>query len=497
MNKEIKSIISLKTFLWAFLLALLTAYYTDVVAYTKVGFLICFIISFGIILYYIFSPQKAILLLLIILFTFPVYPRDILTIYSDLQINKDIEFYSIVYSRFLGFALIQWIVLGLLFISLVKILIRFKIDRKFFKILYPILGVWSIIYVGTAFNLIDRDYFLLKEFISDQRYFIILITTTLITIVLNSDFKYKFQYYFIPKFVKILIFIGLIVGLRFIIFIVSDFINQDLKFYFSTQPYLLLPVFLSLVYTNPKTRYFPIYMLIFMGTFNASRGDIIFMILDFFLAIAIAIITFYKKTTILKLKRVSIYLVSIFLFTALPVLLIYLYLPKVYDFLLLKLKFFTEGLGKGDFSHSTLVRIYEFKNIVSENTGNIISFFFGKGFGGYFKYSHYPLPFELNISDYTLYELNHRVYFHPHTFINYTLLKGGLIFFIFYIGISTYIFKKGFSLLNTKDIYIKFLGSFSIFYAIYSLNSFWLPHYLVFTGILLGILININKELSK
>ena len=80
------------------------------------------------------------------------------------------------------------------------------------------------------------------------------------------------------------------------------------------------------------------------------------------------------------------------------------------------------------------VRIYEFKNILAENYDlGILGLFFGKGAGGYFTYTHYSAPLQLGLNAYSENQLNQGIFFSPHTFINYWLLKGGIAGLVWYL----------------------------------------------------------------
>jgi hypothetical protein len=482
--------LSAKELLLACLVALFLVWYTDFIAYTKFGYIICLLLTLFIILYSLVNFTKALLLSVAVLFLFPVYPRDILTIYSALQIYNEVEFYSILYSKFLGFAFAQWIFLGLGTIAFFNFLHikKFFLNKKVSILLMTLLFVWSLLYLATLNDVLNgRNVFSLKEFISDQRYFIILLSGILATFL--AFYKDK---NFHVKLLKLLFFIGITTGLKVLLFIIEDYILNNTKFYFSTLPYLLYPLLLSLIFINPKLKNLPVFILVFLGSFNISRGDILFMIIDTLLFI---IVTFVLKNNILvKIRRLNIMFINISLFTILPFVILYILNEKVLDFLLLKLRFFNNLIEKSEFSKSTLVRIYEFKNIISENSNDILSFLLGKGFGGYFTFSNYPFPMEFDISDYTLFELNSNIFFHPHTFINYTLLKGGLVFLIFYLGISLYFFVKGITLIKVKNYTIKFLGAYSLFYSLFSLNSYWLPQYIFLNGVLITVLVNIGVK---
>ncbi|HIF9366961.1 TPA: hypothetical protein ACX6RZ_002931 [Photobacterium damselae] len=95
--------------------------------------------------------------------------------------------------------------------------------------------------------------------------------------------------------------------------------------------------------------------------------------------------------------------------------------------------------GLMDVSHSPLVRIIEFINILY----GIMNFYpFGSGFGGYF--SEYIIQFPvLNKYDFSFDQINSGQFYMPHNF-NYGLLKYGVV----YVLVFAFLFKL---VLNLKD----------------------------------------------
>ena len=103
---------------------------------------------------------------------------------------------------------------------------------------------------------------------------------------------------------------------------------------------------------------------------------------------------------------------------------------------------------------SILVRAYEFRSFLNGSGFNIL---FGKGFGGYFTLDDFPL--DLDLSDFSQFELNTMKFNQPHTFFTYLLMKFGLIgflfitYFTFKFSYGSYIFRVIFTISILSSFY--------------------------------------------
>lgn len=103
---------------------------------------------------------------------------------------------------------------------------------------------------------------------------------------------------------------------------------------------------------------------------------------------------------------------------------------------------------------SLLVRTFEIGSFLKGSELNII---FGRGFGGYFVLDDFPL--NLDLSDFSEFELINKKFNQPHTFITYLLMKFGLIgfllitYFTFRFSYGSFIFRCIFTLSVLSSFY--------------------------------------------
>ncbi|MCE7577986.1 hypothetical protein LZS94_10800 [Aliivibrio fischeri] len=130
-----------------------------------------------------------------------------------------------------------------------------------------------------------------------------------------------------------------------------------------------------------------------------------------------------------------------------------------------------------DISHSPLVRIIEFSNIIY----SIFNYNpFGSGFGGYFSEYIMTFPY-LNKYDYSIDQINSGLFFNPHNF-NYGLLKYGLMYILLFVVLFLKVSKLEFG--NKKTIFIAILLFSSL-----NIGFTFIP------SLLLGVVIaNVNKS---
>ena len=106
---------------------------------------------------------------------------------------------------------------------------------------------------------------------------------------------------------------------------------------------------------------------------------------------------------------------------------------------------------------SLLVRTFEISNFFKGSELNIL---FGRGFGGYFELNDFPL--DLDLSDFSEFELNNKKFNQPHTFIAYLLIKFGIIGFVL---ITYFSFKHSYG-----SLIFRFIFTLSILTSFY-----WVP----------------------
>ena len=172
MYKE-KGYLSLSFLLKALLLAVFFVYYTDYLAYTSMGFYISIAMAIVAIFLAFFDFRKSIVYSLIIIFMSARVPRDMTDIMTRLKVTKEIEFNSIAASAIASFSLAQWIMITLGIVAFLKLFshgLKVKLDKRIINLIILYLFVMIVMYLATLIDLMtDRDIFIFKEFLSDQR----------------------------------------------------------------------------------------------------------------------------------------------------------------------------------------------------------------------------------------------------------------------------------------------------------------------------------------
>lgn len=494
-NKNIDNIFTGKFILSSIIVGFLFFLYTDYWGFSRFGFFLSLGLFLLAILVSLKNYSKGLSIAVITVFLSARVPRNLVLIISDLRIENEMEFHSLIHSSFAGFSFAQWIFLFMGFIAVVKYfktsggLIVYKNIKTIFIMIAIVMGA---VYLGTLLDVfLFRDIFNLRKFISDHKLFIILITSLIV-----GNYYIKIEKEPIYKFARNIIFISLASGFKTICFFLNDITNKIPTKEFSTESYLILPLFFAIIYYfSKKVSYLKLVLLslvVFMGGFSIQRGDIMFFVIDLFVFIYLIVSSLRESN--LTVKRSTIISIILIIIILIPPIILYNFHRTAYLLWEYKIDFFTEELASGKISESPKIRIYEFKNIFKEGVDLVYPLLIGKGFGGYFTYKNFPADFEFGLFDYTKEELRNRKYFNPHTFINFYLLKGGLILLLFYIFLIIYMFFLGMNSLNAKRNSAKFIAIFTCFYFIFAFNMFWRPIYIFLFGILINILLKIQNE---
>jgi len=485
-------------FLKSLLVAFFFFIYTDYMGYSKIGLIISILLVVSILFLSLFKFSSALSLTLYVIFLSARVPRNLTYIIEELRIAKKLEFYSIINSNIAGFSLAQWLFLSLgiiAFLNLIKNKAKFTLEKSIKQLFIILIFVITSMYLATLLDTIFfRNVFDIRTFISDHRFFIILLSSLIIGLYYT-----KIERNYLQNLTRDLLFIGITSGFKTIFFVLNDCITKIFNVDFSSQPYLLLPLILAIIFAFSKKYGFCktilLSLLVFLGGFSITRGDLILFILDLVLFICILLIL--RGNINFKLYRIKIITVLLILLILLPPIVLYNLNKTAFIFLKFKINFFTKEIWSGKVSESPSLRIYEFKNIIAEAGDLYYPLLIGKGFGGYFTFTHYPADFKFGLFDYSKKELKSNTFFRPHTFINSFFLKGGLLLIFFYLSLIFYFFLLGINLLNRKDSNVILIGSLSIFFSPFALNMFWRPIYIFFFGILLIALIEINCELKN
>ena len=148
----------------------------------------------------------------------------------------------------------------------------------------------------------------------------------------------------------------------------------------------------------------------------------------------------------------------------------------------------SSDLGQSD---SAMIRLIEFKNILSGCFGDALTFVAGVGAGGYFVDKAYPFPFSL-YGMYTYQDdwISSGRYYKPHGTPLYVLLKYGIpAFFLLYGALLRKVFRAS-SLLRAVDRKDTYFAQLSLLVGISLMGLFWVNYtskLQVFTGVFLGL----------
>jgi hypothetical protein len=414
--------------------------YTDYLAYQAVGKIVSFALAGVIVATALVSFRKGLYAALLVLFTMPTFPRDILDIYTELLVTRYIEFNSIKFMSVAGFTLAQWVFVALFGIAFVRFLLhggriasRFAsqaVALMFTLVIVMLLGAVIAAFAGQPWDL--------REFIGDFR-FPMLFTFGLFIGWAYTD-SVRSPDAVIAQFLKFLVLLVIVSGIKSVFFLVDDALADTFRLGFANPNYVTFPFLIALVIMRQRlgisrSLY---YALLVLGTFSIipeGRGAIVIYIIVMALAAGLVIVN--DKAGAL---RFVLSMAGIVVFFILALLIVTISNERFRDYLALKALFFTEELFQGEYSASPTVRIYEFKNIMAENYENVAGLLWGKGAGGYFQYEHYPLSFAFSISDYSERELDSERYYHPHLPINFWLLKGGIVA----LGLYTLVYYRMF-----------------------------------------------------
>ncbi len=496
MDKE-RGFLSVYFFLKALFLAAFFVYYTDYLAYTSMGLYVSIAMTIVAIFLAFFDYRRSLLYSLIIIFMSARVPRNMTDIMTRLKVTKEIEFHSIAASTIASFSLAQWIMLTLGIVAILRLFrhgLKIKLDKRIINLIVLYLFVMIVMYLATVIDLMtERDIFNFKEFLSDQRYFILSfcgIFAAIYYVKINPDYLRHLN--------STLILIGLASGFRTIGFIGMDIATSSIKLSFAGQAYLLSAIFYAFIFTYARhygvLKTVILSFVIFAGAFNISRLDILLIFTDG--VILLFLLMYSNLSFVHKLKGFASSNIILILMIVIPPIILFRINSSIYHFLLFKMEFFTKELWSGDFTASPAIRIYEFKNIVTDMARSIYPLFIGRGFGSYFIDWHFPFEIPIGLFDYSKEELMIGRYFKPHTFFNFLFLKGGLLMIWLYVYLIWLQVKLAAKILFEKNKDIVLFASFTIFFFPWAFNIFWRPPFIFLFSFIMIILIKISSDIE-
>ena len=386
------------------------------------------------------------------------------------------------------------VLIGLACISLLRILRRGDYSISTFEVngiaLLFVLLLSSLI--GAFIFSLERTHLSLSYLISDMRLPLVLILSA----ILLHDMKHLMGGSFVEIIGRTIVLCSLINGFEAILCVIADYIDGRSVLMIGTQPGILMPAFFMILYLARNITFifrFLILLIVLLGAFRFSRGDIIYALL---LILAYFTLVFSANTRASNKLKDSFRLIFFLapLFIAIPLILPFIS-DRLWAFLLFKLGFFmSDGFAGGNSGTSASVRLYEWYNI---SEASLYYLLFGKGLGSYFTFSAVQIPYELTLSDFSMDQISSGYFYKPHTFVNTIILKYGFIGLAIYVSLALSLYLKARKLIsisgcfNTQAICI-FIGSFSI----YTLNMYWQP-LLVFIFVVCVYMINTIAQQNK
>lgn len=421
---------SIKYFGYIAILSIISFIYIDYLAISSFGFLASFFLFFICIFISIKNLSFGILILIFYSITILEFPRDILDVYDALQLTNEMS-YDVLNTIKIGpFTLLVYLFYFNTALALFKM--NFKIKNS--AILFIILGL--MLFIALSMTLIT----LLNEgkvnfpslIITNSKWFQFI----LIGYIIGS---YLYKHKQIAKFIDWFYLLPIFFGLRNAFFIINDFVSGTYKLDLMNQPYLSLIVLAYIILKKDWGIYNNYFYraLLFISLLSFSRGVFIIMAIVFFLAI---FITFYKK-----IKFNILFISNIIVLFSIPIIAIYFFNERLFDFLLWKINIFNELISSDvELSGSGKVRIIEMQNILHIFSESIHNLLFGKGFFATYDFQAYPLNNVgiIDLKSFSQDQLSSGVYYSTHSFISSTILKYGLIGLIFYTTIPLYVSYK-------------------------------------------------------
>jgi len=490
--------LSFKTIILILLFALLSGYFIDNFSSSIIGYYVSLIIFVTIVSCIFINLKIAYFLFIVFSLASPRFSRElVLQIIASDNSSVDI-FYSFHSVSLVGFSLSSLTIMIFGFYSIFKIcLTAARFSPKITIHISAILLVLLILIVSTFINTIVGGFFDFRAVISDLRLYLIALCAICFTHYMVSLLGVN---YIMKITFRAILVSTVIIGVRTIVFMISDYLNMTVKLEFSTEPYSSYAVMFAVLMSKlPHFKKFVLVFISFLASISMKRLDMAMFVACVLIMLLSFLVTRSRRD--LNHSRQSFVLMLIIISAIL--FLIAIYLPKSFNFLTYKLSFFTQELwGESAMSGSASVRKYELVNIWSKNNNNIWAIFFGQGLGGYFDFTKTGYPIALGVSDFSRTELISNMYQKPHSFLNFMLLKGGLFLLFSYCAIffvSIYLSLRKLSVrrfleLENNDL-VPTHYWFLVFYSVFCLNMYWQPvHSFVFLILFICLLLSFKEK---
>ncbi|WP_103866240.1 hypothetical protein [Aquimarina sp. I32.4] len=396
-----------------FLIALFTFLYVDFWSHSWLGILV------SVLLFIVFSTislldlSKGIIITLLYSLLIIEFPRDILDVYSALQVENTIQ-YNVLNTVKIGpFTLFVYLVFFNAFMVLLK---SKKLKLNFLCLV--LLAILLLIGLSSMLRI-----FLLQGYLHYPNLIITDIKFILFVLAGMIQGSYLFRKNKIDQLLGVIMIVPAIIGLRSIFFLFSDILAHKSNLDLMTNPYLSLGVLTVLlikgdwgIYKNWVLR-----ILLLLSLLNPSRG---FFVLAFLFVFCALSWKFYRK-----IPFNSSFIIQAVLIIGLVFIGIFIFNERLYNFFIWKLNVFSELFNeKVDTSGSGKVRYLELSNVVTGLSQSLYETLFGKGFAATYDFSHHPIRNVgvIDLKSYSKDQLTSGVYYTTHSFITGILLKYGL-----------------------------------------------------------------------
>ncbi|HBG07023.1 MAG: hypothetical protein A2075_16445 [Geobacteraceae bacterium GWC2_58_44] len=418
---------------WSVLFSLFSVPYVDIWSRGATGTAISVAIFAAVLCLALFRTHLAILAVVLLQITIPAFPRDIIDAYSALQVSKSVSYNTICSLNFASLALIQHLTFLVAIVALYKLIFSGKElflgkNQKIYLAAFCSSALLATLY----FTFSQNENVNLREIVTNVRLPLFLFCGILY-------FNYLYHFLGMEKSVyylnRVLLAITIIMGVRVPFFILSGIKAAIPSLDLGVIPHIPIAVVLTIFFLIEQDRgnrrsYLLLLLLSVFGLVSPSRGHMAILVLSS------GVFLFINGLSARYLKYLGV-IAAMFI---IPVIFVFMFNERLFDFILWKLSFFT-----GNVSDSGKMRVYEFNNILAEALNNPPYLLFGKGLTGFFTFIEHPLPrsIVLDLKSYTQDEIASGRYYHPHFFTNFILLKyGALGLFVYVVMVFDY-FKCG------------------------------------------------------
>lgn len=466
-------------FIISLIIGISTYLYIDHLAFNSAGLVISYLIFLASLCVSLYRLSWGIVLTLFLSFFIVDYPRDILNLYAELQVEKSTNFFVIGSVTVSGLTLLNILFIVNTLLAVYRLTIRQMQGR--FGFLGIVLLLFTIGCASLLHTLTSQEFVVMKAIPSDIKF-----PAFLIFGFIQGLYLVKVNAF--GLLIKMILLLPFFIGIRVIIFMVGDIYLLTPTLYFGTNTTISLSVLAYLIASRDYTIYsswlfrFGLYV----SLLEPSRSFLLILVLVIIVSYLMYVFL-SKKVAIVKATK-SHYIAELFIIGFSFLLIIGFYNPVVYDFMLWKLNVFSEILKSDQqFSESGSLRFYELMNIVAEISDSVYQLLFGKGWGGGYTFAAYPFYSvdPLDLKSFSEDQLQSGIYYATHSFSAYMLLKYGLVGLVMYLLIPVLIIKKAmkFIRIHKMHILLLFLSGISLYYYYWRLDlaflmsSLWAYYY--------------------